>query len=82
MSVFETAKREILEWVSATIHVPIDEIDLTKPLPDIGIDSLDAVHMIATIEALIKQELPDNVIQQVSSLHDIFELMRERLAAA
>lgn len=82
MNGFEPAKQEILEWLSEAIQVPVEKIDLDKPLTDIGLDSLDAVHMIATIESIIRQELPENVIQQITCLNDIFEMMRERMAAA
>ena len=78
----EDAKKEILDWVASTIQVEPQDIDLTKPLPDLGIDSLDAVHLIATIEATIRTELPEDVIQRVNCLEDIFELMAQRLAAA
>jgi acyl carrier protein len=79
---FEAAKSEILEWLADTIKVPVNEIDLDKPLNDIGLDSLDAVHMIATIESIIAQELPEDVIQRVTCLNDIFEMMRQKIAAA
>jgi acyl carrier protein len=78
----DAAKGEILEWVAETIRVPVEEIDLTKPLAEIGLDSLDAVHMIATIESIIQQELPEDIIQRVTCLNDIFEMMRQRVAAA
>lgn len=78
----EAAKNEILEWVSDAIRVPVGEIQLDKSLVELGIDSLDAVHMISTIESIIQQELPENVMQQVQTLNDIFEMMRKRVAAA
>ncbi len=79
---YQAARDEILSWVSETIRLEVGEIDLTKPLADIGIDSLDAVHMLATIESIIGQELPEDVVQRVGCLNDIFEMMRERVAAA
>ncbi len=82
MADYASAKREILEWLSETIETPVDQIDLTKPLTEIGLDSLDAVHMIATIESTIGQELPEDIMQRVTCLQDIFDLMRDRLAAA
>ncbi len=82
MKGFESAKQEILDWLADTIQVPVDQLDLTKPLTDIGLDSLDAVHMIATIESIIGQELPEDVIQRVSCLNDIFDMMRDKMAAA
>ncbi len=82
MKNYDAAKIEILNWLSDTLKVPVEQIDLTKPLVEIGLDSLDAVHMIATIESIIRQELPEDVIRRVSCLGDIFEMMRDRMAAA
>ena len=73
---FEAAKNQILEWVAEAIRVPVEQIDLNKPLAEIGLDSLDAVHMIATIESIIRQDLPEDVIQRVTCLNDIFEMTR------
>jgi acyl carrier protein len=82
MIAFEAARNEILDWVAETISVAAEEIDLNKPLTDIGLDSLDAVHMIASIESIIRQDLPEDVIQRVTCLNDIFDMMRQKLAAA
>lgn len=82
MADYTAARAEILDWLSETIQVPAEEIDMTKPLNEIGLDSLDAVHMIATIESIISQELPEDIIQRVTCLGDIFEMMREKMAAA
>ena len=79
---FEAAKNQILEWMAEAIRVPVEQIDLNKPLAEIGLDSLDAVHMIATIESIIRQDLPEDVIQRVTCLNDIFEMTRQKLAAA
>lgn len=79
---FEAAQNEILEWVSQAIRVPVEAIDLNRPLAEVGIDSLDAVHMVSTIESIIQQELPEDVMKRVNTLNDIFEMMRRRVAAA
>ncbi|NOS99619.1 MAG: acyl carrier protein [Phycisphaerales bacterium] len=76
------AKQEILEWVAGALKVSPEEVDLNKPLPELGLDSLDAVHLLATIESTIRMELPETVVQRVTSLNDIFEMMAQRLAAA
>ena len=41
MQGYEIAKLEILEWIADAIQVPLNDIDLTKPLTEIGLDSLD-----------------------------------------
>lgn len=79
---FQTARAEIIEWVANSLDKKPEEIDLSKPLPELGIDSLDAVHLLATIESIIQTELPEDVVQRVTTLNDIFEMMAERLAAA
>ena len=78
---FEEAKNEILSWVSGTLKVPAEQIDLNQPLTAIGLDSLDAVHMISTIETLIREEVPEEFIRRVTCLNDMFEIMRQKLPA-
>lgn len=82
MKGYEAARLEILQWLSDTIRVPVDQIVLDKPLSEIGLDSLDAVHMMATIEGIIRQELPEDIIQRVRCLNDMFDMMRDKMAAA
>lgn len=82
MSSFESARQEILQWLAETIQTPVERIDLSKPLSEIGLDSLDAVHMLATIESIIRQELPEDIIKRVTCLADVFDMMRSRMVAA
>ena len=79
---FDAAKSQILEWLSDAIHTPIEKIDTRIPFAELGLDSLDAVHMIATIESIIGRELPEDVMRRVRNLDDIFDMMRERMNAA
>ncbi len=79
---YESARQQILEWMSETLQVPVDQIPLDKPFADIGLDSLDAVHMIATIESIIRQELPEDIMRRANCLSAIFEMMKQRMAAA
>lgn len=78
----EAAKREILEWVSKAVNISVEELDLDRPLADMGMDSLDAVHMVASIEAILQTELPEDVIQRVRCLNDVFRMMEQTAAAA
>ena len=82
MKGFEAAKTEILDWVAQAIQVPGEQIELDKPLNEIGLDSLDAVHLVATIESIIQKELPEDVIRRVQCLNDILDMMRDKMAAA
>ena len=79
---YETAKIQILEEIAESLQTTPDQIDTTRSFADIGLDSLDAVHMLATIESILGQELPEDYVQRVSCLNDIFEMMKKRIAAA
>jgi len=79
---FTTAHQQILEELAELIETSPDQLDERLPFSEIGIDSLDAVHLVATIESIIGQELPEDVMQRVTCLNDIFEMMRVRIAAA
>lgn len=79
---FDRARSELLTWLSESLKTPVERIDLAKPFNEIGLDSLDAVHMIATIESIIGQELPEDIMRRVRCLNDIFDLMRLRMVAA
>jgi acyl carrier protein len=78
----EAAKSEILEWVSEATQTPIDSIEFDRDLAEIGIDSLDGVHLVAMIEQIIQQELPENVVQNTRTLDKIFALMKEKTEVA
>ena len=73
---YEAARNEILSWVAETLSVEPEQVDTAQPLGELGIDSLDAVHLVATIESIIQKELPEDVIQRVRCLDDIFAMMR------
>ncbi len=81
MPAYEAGKIEILNWVAETLQVPVEQIDMNKSFSELGLDSLDAVHLIATIESIIRQELPEDVMQRFRCLGDIFGLMQDKLAA-
>jgi acyl carrier protein len=79
---YTSVRHEIIAWVARTTRVSVDQVDVYKPFRELGLDSLDAVDMVATIERLIQQELPENVIERTTCLNDILEMMRVRVAAA
>ena len=78
----EEAKTAIIAWLETTTGVPIDELSTDRSFAEIGLDSLDAVHMVAMVESLLGKELPGDVLQRVACLDDLFEIMARRVAAA
>ena len=75
-------KQEIVEWVASALNIRPDELDVNKPFSELGLDSLDAVHLFATIESTVQQELPEDIIRRVRSLRDIFEMPEWQQAAS
>ena len=73
---YEAAKIQILAEIAESMQTTPEQIDTTQSFADIGLDSLDAVHMLATIESILGTELPEDYIQRVTCLNDIFEMMR------
>ncbi len=78
----ERGKKEVLDWIAQAVRTSVDEIDLTKSLPDVGLDSNDAVHLVCTIEAVLRTELPEDVMTKVKTVGDILSLMDEYTQAA
>jgi acyl carrier protein len=72
-------KRETLEWIAQAMNVSPDEVELDKPFAEMGLDSLDVAHMIATVEAIIQQDLPENVLLKVRCVRDMFAMMSDRV---
>lgn len=79
---YESAKTRILETVAAGLRTTPDRIDARRSFTDIGLDSLDAIHLLATIESIIGRELPEDYIKRATCLNDVFEMIRTQIAAA
>lgn len=79
---FKTAQQEILEVISDSIHLAAHEINLDRPLSDFPLDSLDAINLLATIEGIVQQELPVDVMTRDTCLRDVFAMLRDKLTAA
>lgn len=71
----DAAKKEVIEWIAAAVQSTPDAIDLDRPLPDLGLDSNDAVHLVCTVEAVLRTELPEDIMSRVSNTRDILRLI-------
>ena len=50
----EQAKKEVLDWIAEAVGTPAEQVDLDKPLIEVGLDSSDAVHLVCTVEAVLQ----------------------------
>jgi acyl carrier protein len=74
------AREEIKKMVSDIAEKPIEEIkDDARFAEDLGIDSMMALEIVATIEKKYKIVIPEEEIPNIRSLHNVYDLL-ERLS--
>ncbi len=78
----DKAKKEVLDWIAEAVQSQPEQIDQDKPLPEVGLDSSDAVHLVCTVEAVLQTELPEDVMEQVGTVRDILAMIDAHVAAA
>ena len=76
----EDIKKEIKKMVSDIAEIPEEEIkDEARFAEDLGIDSMMALEIVASIEKKYKIVIPEEKIPIISSLQNVYELMEEFL---
>jgi acyl carrier protein len=74
------AKEEIRKMVAEIAEKPVEEIkDDAKFAEDLGIDSMMALEIVATIEKKYKIVIPEEEIPNIRSLGNVYDLL-ERLS--
>ena len=76
----EDLREEIKQIVSDITEIPLKDLredaDFTR---DLGVDSMMALEIVASIEKKYKITIPEEKIPEVTSLNKIYEFMEERL---
>ena len=74
----EDAKKEIKKMVSDIAEIPEEEVkDEARFAEDLGIDSMMALEIVASIEKKYKIVIPEEKIPTIRSLQNVYELMEE-----
>jgi len=77
----EEVKAEVRKLVSEITEVPEKDIkDDAKFVEDLGIDSMMALEIVASLEKKYKVTIPEEEIPNVRSLGNVFGLMEKLLA--
>ncbi len=73
-------KKEVKKKVSEITEVSGDKLkENTKFVEDLGIDSMMALEIVASIEKKYKIVIPEEDIPKISSLGDIYALLEKKL---
>ncbi len=74
----EGMRKEIKKLISEIAEVPQDQIkDDARFVEDLGIDSMMALEIIASIEKKYKIVIPEEKIPTINSLNAIYSLIEE-----
>ena len=60
----------------------IDELPEDTHFKELGIDSMMGVEIVAAIERQYKMKIPDDELQEVTTINKSVELVRSKLTAA
>ncbi len=75
---FEAIKQEVKELVSEIAEVPVEKLkDDARFTEDLGVDSMMALEIVASIEKKYKIVIPEDKIPTVRSLQNVYELLGE-----
>lgn len=77
---FEVIKEEVKKAVAAIIEIPESKLtDDIKFVEDLGIDSMMALEIVASIEKKYKIVIPEEDIPKIRCLSDIYNSLEKKL---
>lgn len=71
---------KIVTLIASQLKIDAATIIDTKPLTELGADSLDIVDIIMELEDAFGIEIPDEDAEKIKTLHDIVEYVHARRA--
>jgi acyl carrier protein len=71
----EKLKSDIAAIISDVAEIPVGQVTEHASLGELGVDSLDALRIIAAIEKKYHVEVPEEMIGEVRSLSDIANMV-------
>jgi len=60
----------------------VDEIPDETPFKELGIDSMMAIEIVAEVERTYKLSIPESELVRMTHFSAVYDLVREKLAAA
>ncbi len=75
---FEAIKKEVKKKVSEITELPEEKLkEDAKFVEDLGVDSMMALEIVASIEKKYKVTIPEAEIPKMGSLKDIYALLKK-----
>ncbi len=77
---FDEIKKEVKKKVSEIIEISEDKLtEEVKFVEDLGVDSMMAIEIVASIEKKYKVIVPEGDIPKIQSLKDVYALLEKKL---
>lgn len=75
-------QRTLVGMLAKTLRLRAEEIDVDRPLPHYGLDSIDAVTLAGDLEDLFDIDLPSTLLWDYPTVAAISGFLEEQLEAA
>jgi len=72
----------VKEMIAAEFKIPVDDVTTDTKLTDLGADSLDVVELVMDFEEEFAVEIPDNLVDERTTVGDLVSLIQQQRAAA
>jgi len=77
---FDEIKKEVKIKVSEITEIPEEKLkEDAKFVEDLGVDSMMALEIVASIEKKYKVVVPEEDIPKMRSLKDVYELLQKQM---
>ena len=71
----EAVEGQVEAIIAEVAEVPLDSIKRETRLAELGIDSLDALRIVAAVEKMLQTEIPEESIGKVETVDDILKMV-------
>jgi 8-amino-7-oxononanoate synthase len=64
----EAIKTWLISYLTKTLFIETEEIDVNLPLQSYGLDSAEALELVGDLEDWLERKLPPNLVEEYSSV--------------
>lgn len=71
-------KEELKELAKENLDLDVENLDFNSKIDDLGIDSIDLLDFIMTLEEKYNIEFSDEELDEISTLEDIINIIEKK----